>query len=147
MYLGLSSTLYALLTTFLWPQQPHITNKSLTFHLRHLHATTPSNQVLFADVQSPQSIHAQGHEAYNLRIPSTRQLKIPRTSANAFHSARRRSRVYGESIALDWSEDQVEGPDVGDKEVLLTLAKMTANAYVEAGDKEWYNLPGRWNQV
>ncbi|KAF9445762.1 alpha/beta-hydrolase [Macrolepiota fuliginosa MF-IS2] len=144
MYLGLPSTLYALLTTLLWPPQPQ--NSPITFHLRHIHATTQSNQVLFTDVQSPQAIHALGHDSYNLRIPSTKQLTIPHTSATSFQSARRRSRVYGESIALDWSEDQVEGPDVGDKEVLMTLAKMTANAYFEVGDKDWYDLPGRWNQ-
>lgn len=147
MYLGLPSTLYALLATFLSLPEPQTVSKPLSFHLRHLHAITPTNQVLFADVQNPQRIHAQGQESYDLRIPSTRSLKIPRTSADSFQSARRHSRVYGESTIMDWSEDQVEGPDVGDKEVLLTLAKMTANAYVEVGDKDWYDLSDRWNQV
>ncbi|XP_006459987.1 hypothetical protein AGABI2DRAFT_67491 [Agaricus bisporus var. bisporus H97] len=67
------------------------------------------------------------------------------TSASSFQSARRRSRLYGESAALTWSEDEVEGPDVSNKEMLITLAKMTANAYVEAKDSEWYDLKDRWN--
>ncbi len=147
MHFGLPSTLYALLATFLWPPEQPPTKNSLSFHLRHIHATTPSDQVLFADVRDPQGIHAQGQESYDLRIPSTRSLKIPRTSASSFQAARRRSRVYGESTIMDWSEDLVEGPDVGDKEVLLTLAKMTANAYLQVGEKGWYDLEGRWNQV
>jgi putative lipase involved disintegration of autophagic bodies len=147
MYFDLPSALYALLSTFLWPQPPDTRSTPLTFHLRHIHATTTSNNILFANVKSPERIQALGHDSFNLHISSTRQLNIHRTHANSFQTARRHSRVYGESVALDWSEDQVEGPDVRSKEVLTTLAKMTENAYVEVGDKDWYDLPHRWNQV
>ncbi|KAJ3566602.1 hypothetical protein NP233_g6902 [Leucocoprinus birnbaumii] len=108
---------------------------------------TTSNDILFADVRSPEQIHALGHDSFNLKILSTRRLSIPRTSALSFQAARQRSRVYGESIALDWSDDQVEGPDVSNKEVLLNLAKMTSNSYFEVGDKAWYDLGQRWNQT
>ncbi|KXN87029.1 Putative lipase ATG15 [Leucoagaricus sp. SymC.cos] len=146
MYLNLPSTLYAFIASFLWHQQPQPPASPLTFSLRHIHTTTPSNDVLFADIKSPERMQALGHDSFNLKIPSTRRLNIPRTSANSFQSARMHSRVYGESTALDWSEDQVEGPDVNNKDVLMTLAKMTANAYVEVRDKEWYDLSKRWNQ-
>ncbi|KAF5349561.1 hypothetical protein D9756_008809 [Leucocoprinus leucothites] len=146
MYLNLPSTLYALLFSFLWPGEQEVLNTPLTFNLRHIHASTPSNDILFADVKNPERIHALGHDSFNLEIPSTRRLAIHRTSLNSFQAARQRSLVHGESITLDWSEDQVEGPDVNNKKVLMTLAKMTANAYVEVGDKEWYDLPGNWNQ-
>lgn len=55
--------------------------------------------------------------------------------------------MYGQSAALTWWEDEVEGPDVTSKEVLITLAKMTANAYVEPKDAEWYPLQEHWNRV
>ncbi|EKM83324.1 hypothetical protein AGABI1DRAFT_34145 [Agaricus bisporus var. burnettii JB137-S8] len=145
MYLSLPGALYTLLTTYLWPKQHFPETKPLTFHLRHVHATATSSEILFADVQSPQQIQALGHDSYDLRIPSTRRLSIHHTSASSFQSARRHSRLYGESAALTWSEDEVEGPDVSNREVLITLAKMTANAYVEPKDSEWYDLKDRWN--
>jgi len=44
-------------------------------------------------------------------------------------------------------EDQVDGPDVSSKDVLATLAKMTANAYLQVADQDWYDLSHQWNQV
>ncbi|PAV16217.1 alpha beta-hydrolase [Pyrrhoderma noxium] len=52
--------------------------------------------------------------------------------------------TLGESAVLHWEEDEVEGPDVGRRETLLALAKMTYNAYVEPTDADWYELDKEW---
>jgi lipase ATG15 len=53
----------------------------------------------------------------------------------------------GQSQSLDWEEEIVPGPDVESRETLLTLAKMSNNAYVEPGDAYWYDLGERWNKT
>lgn len=53
----------------------------------------------------------------------------------------------GQSTSLDWDEDEIDGPDVTDHDTLLTLAKMTFDAYVEPSDSTWYDLGDRWNSV
>jgi len=146
MYWTLLSSLYALISSFKSLQTPREANY-LTFNLRHVYTSTPSNGILFADIENPEHVQALGHHSYKLEIPSTRKLVIPRAFQGSFQVARQRSRVHGESTVLDWSEDQVEGPDVSNKDVLITLAKMTANAYIQVADKDWYDLSHQWNQV
>ncbi|KAF7777922.1 hypothetical protein Agabi119p4_3994 [Agaricus bisporus var. burnettii] len=101
MYLSLPGALYTLLTTYLWPKQHFPETKPLTFHLRHVHATATSSEILFADVQSPQQIQALGHDSYDLPLSSQRGG--------------------------------------------IRDCTMTANAYVEPKDSEWYDLKDRWN--
>jgi putative lipase involved disintegration of autophagic bodies len=55
--------------------------------------------------------------------------------------------VKAESERVQWEEDEVEGPDVEDRETLLTLAKMTYDAYIEPTDDDWYDLGGDWLPV
>lgn len=45
-----------------------------------------------------------------------------------------------ESDANLWQSSQTVAPDVGDKETLLELAKMTSNAYFSKDDKSWRPL-------
>jgi lipase ATG15 len=47
-----------------------------------------------------------------------------------------------------WDPTDVLGPNVEDRETLLTLAKMTSNAYTTptAAASDWYALDG-WNKV
>jgi len=56
---------------------------------------------------------------------------------------------YGEAASLPasaWTTDDVTGPNITDKETILTLARMAANAYVEEpGDSEWEKIKGRFN--
>ncbi|KAF7776695.1 hypothetical protein Agabi119p4_5088 [Agaricus bisporus var. burnettii] len=103
MYLSLPGALYTLLTTYLWPKQHFLETKPLTFHLRHVHATTTSSEILFADVQSPQRIQALGHDSYDLPLFSQ-------------HGG-------------------------------VRDCTMTANAYVEAKDSEWYDLKDHLGHV
>lgn len=53
----------------------------------------------------------------------------------------------GENVHLPWDEDEVDGPDVNDRETLLMLAKMTYNAYVQPTDPDWYELGEKWPNV
>lgn len=47
-----------------------------------------------------------------------------------------------------WDEDEIVGPDVNDRNTLLTLAKMTSNAYFNGpSEKGWYDLGQEWNNV
>lgn len=45
-----------------------------------------------------------------------------------------------------WAMDEIAGPDVSDKETVLTFAKMTANDYIpEPGTGDWNQISGRFN--
>lgn len=146
MYWTLPSTLYALISSFTSLHPPGKANP-LTFNLQHVYMSTPSNGILFANIRDPKHVQALGHHSFKIEIPLTRRLTIPRASLGPFQTAREHSRVYGESTVLDWLEDQVDGPDVSSKDVLATLAKMTANAYLQVADQDWYDLSHQWNQV
>ncbi|ORX33672.1 Alpha/Beta hydrolase protein [Kockovaella imperatae] len=45
----------------------------------------------------------------------------------------------------DWEDVEVEGPDVSDRQTLITLAKMMSNAYVLPDGGEWWPLGKQWN--
>ena len=122
MYWTLPSTLYALISSFTSLHPPGRANP-LTFNLQHLYMSAPSNGILFANIKNPKHVQALGHHSFNIEIPSTRRLTIPKASLGSFQTARQHSRVYGESTVLDWLEDQVDGPDVSSKDVLATLQR------------------------
>ena len=44
----------------------------------------------------------------------------------------------------EWDDVEVEAPDVTDRQTLLTLAKMTSNAYVLPESGEWWPVDD-WN--
>jgi lipase ATG15 len=58
-------------------------------------------------------------------------------------------RLRGQPVALDasaWTIDDVQGPNVTDKETVLSLARMAANAYVlDDQDAEWYDVGKGFN--
>lgn len=117
------------------------TSSRLPLELRHLHAVSPEGHVVFQD--TPQQ--------YNLAAPytvNTRRIKSHRPSSfEAFSNARISSLRFAQSMALDWDEDEILGPDVEDRDTLLTLAKMTNNAYLEPNDAQWYDLGANWTVV
>ena len=59
------------------------------------------------------------------------------------------ARLTGTSPTLDaseWTADEVRGPNVTDKETVVSLAKMAWNAYTaEPGTGEWQDETGRFN--
>ncbi|KAF8589794.1 alpha/beta-hydrolase [Ramaria rubella] len=147
-------------TTATTPQVPLIHQHNaktspITLYLRHLHAVTNTSRVIFTDVpQAPlkvssfQNVSENPFAAYTL---STSMQITHRPSSFAAHANARRLSAglapRSEFVEeLVWDEEKVVGPDVTSRETLLTLAKMTSNAY--AGDpsySEWYDLDGGWN--
>lgn len=120
----------------------------LLFELRHLHAVASnSSRTIFADVSPDKLQTVQGYSngSYSIR---TRPITTHRPSSfSAFARARTRALRFGESEWLDWEEEEVLAPDVESREVLLHLAKMTNNAYVDPDDPAWYDLNEGWNTV
>ncbi|EGN97866.1 hypothetical protein SERLA73DRAFT_182624 [Serpula lacrymans var. lacrymans S7.3] len=132
-------TLRFLIGSFLWIKEPSVaTSPPLTFQLRHEHALSNSSLIIFSDIAP-----SFAPEVYGVNTASVRAHKP--VSAAAFHSARFRSMRYAQSEPFLWEDIEVQGPNVEDRQVLLTLAKMTSNAYVESTDKEWYAQDG-WNK-
>ncbi|KAI0315270.1 alpha/beta-hydrolase [Amylostereum chailletii] len=123
-----------------WTTEEDITPvpPTLSFQLRHLHAVSPSANVLFHDV--PQVTSFQ--EPY---LAKSRLIRTARPSSmEAFQVARRRSREEGVSEDLQWVYDEILGPDVESRETLLTLANMTSNAYTSPDKKDWHPLDANW---
>lgn len=109
---------------------PHV-HAQLRFHLRHIHATiSNSSNLIFSDV--PQA------EVYS--VDSRHLTSYRPTSFSAFSSARFRSVQDAQCDALLWREANVVGPDIKRRETLLTLAKMTSNAYTTPDKDDWYSI-------
>ena len=121
----------------------------LQFELRHLHAVSPDARVVFSDVHSADVralAAATGDPTSYVLRPQRVRAHRP-SSQDAFQRARVRSMRFGESELVDWDKVEVEGPDVGDRETLLELAKMTNNAYLSPGEQGWYDLGDNWTVV
>ncbi|KAF9041958.1 alpha/beta-hydrolase [Hymenopellis radicata] len=139
------------LLNVLTPSPPTSSQQSLRFELRHLHAVSPSSRVVFSDYK-PRLNHSRtlvGDGEYETAYSvATRRIYAHRPpSFNAFSDARLRSLRFGQSESLNWEEDEVLGPDVENREVLLTLAKMSNNAYLEPDENGWYDLGGNWSST
>ncbi|KAH7924671.1 alpha/beta-hydrolase [Leucogyrophana mollusca] len=152
------------LGSFLWRDESTSSSSSLhpvllsssprlTFHLRHQHAVVNSSQVIFSDFGPLDSSAFEFTASPNARDPaayngiSTVALQSHRPQSQfAFHSARFRSMQHEQSEKVHWHTADVHGPNVDDRETLLTLAKMTNNAYYERVSSGWYDLHG-WNRV
>ena len=115
---------------------------SLQFNLRHEHAVTSTNHIVFANVPNHLQLNQQPFAANTSSIRTYRP-----TSFAAYSDAIRRSVRHAQSSLLDWRDDEVQGPDVNSRETVLTLAKMTYDAYLEPSDKEWHELGPDWNYV
>jgi lipase ATG15 len=119
----------------------------LKFQLRHLHAVSKHGHVLFSDVDHALyagNLTAYASEEYTIDTRLLPSYRPP--SFDAVENARYRSMKYGQSALLDWDEEEIVGPDVESREALLTLAKMTSNAYLQPEDKGWYPLEN-WTTV
>lgn len=59
------------------------------------------------------------------------------------------ARSHGAAVALaetDWVTEEILGPNMSDKETLLTFGRMTANDYIEQpGAGDWNEISGRFN--
>ena len=116
---------------------------TLVFELRHEHAVSSTAHVVLKDIPRRQS--SLTGETFSV---NTRQVKRTRPSSyESFVHARTQSRLFKEHLIIDWDEDEIEAPDVEHRNTLLTLAKMTNDAYLEPGEAGWYELGERWNIV
>lgn len=63
------------------------------------------------------------------------------------HLAAARTDGYAQVLSSDsWTVDDVDGPDITDKESVLALAKMAANAYIMVpGTERWADVSGPFN--
>ena len=70
-------------------------------------------------------------------------------SLDAFHRARLLSLRHAQSEVdpVEWDTLEVEGPDIGNLNTLIQLARMSANAYALPGQKNWYEVDAAWNKV
>ncbi|KAG2131266.1 Alpha/Beta hydrolase protein [Suillus bovinus] len=139
----LPTTLRFWLGSLLWldfSQPPAVlpARTSLSFQLRHEHAITNDSRVVFSNVAP--SFAADSYVTTTSNI----QTHKPQ-SAKAFHSARLRSIRYDQSEQVLWDTTNVLGPNVEERETLLTLAKMTSNAYTSPTASDWYT-PNGWNK-
>jgi hypothetical protein len=120
--------------------------RPLTFTLRHQHSVTQGSRIIFSETNNPNALVSDA--SYTIR---TKPMTVHRpTSMTAHATARSRSMRFGQttSSSLLWDEALVEGPDVVDRETLLTLAKMTNNAYYDSSNQTgWYDLGPKWNTV
>jgi putative lipase involved disintegration of autophagic bodies len=109
--------------------QPPPPVPSLTFQLRHEHALTDNSRNVFSDIPSAQvNAYARMDKVFRVK---TQDIGLHRPTAPSV-----------------WSEMEVPGPNVSDRETLRQLAMMTNNAYEEnATSKDWYDLGPDWNSV
>lgn len=105
------------------------------------------NEVIWITEESQSERFNEG----SFRVQS-RQLKIQRLldrSTAVIGSLIRYAQASGFAATLepsDWTMDEVSGPDIDDKETILNLASMTANAYIKKPKTgEWENVDGRFN--
>ena len=120
----------------------------LTFQLRHLHAVSEHGHVLFSNVHHTSyagNLTADASEEYTVDTRLLPSYRPP--SLDAVKNARYRSMKYGQSTLMDWDEEEIPGPNIESRETLLTLAKMTSNAYLQPDEEEWYPLGENWTTV
>ncbi|KAK4700107.1 lipase ATG15, partial [Phenoliferia sp. Uapishka_3] len=161
--LALLSTASAEQITFSSPPQ------SRTLTLKHaIHISTSPNHrhlpPLHRSYSPSDLLSIQATEGHS----NTQQIRTVKTTAwrpssqRAYQAARRssfysqRARNAGRALSRDeqqdeewagglgWREDEIEMPDTSDVGTLLSLAKLTSNAY-SAPSSDWYDLEGKWN--
>lgn len=153
---------------WLLPQQPiaesgSTTAKgSLTFHHKHAYIANPSlphsfllpnqrqpPQIIFTSALSPPDISvARNPDDYTGAGQHPMQLKT--VSVNLRRPLRDLNvrSTTDQCDLVEWSEEEeVLSPDVEDKSTLTTLAMITGDAYARPGDKDWWDVGGKWNSV
>lgn len=142
------------------PKQPHTND----FTLRHIfHRGTyqdpslhkrydfrPQATVLVAqdhDDASSRSLEPPPH--FILRSHSEQIERLADRKPASVESYLQYARYMGSPAALDaslWTLDEVKGPNISDKDTVINLAIMAANAYVPiAGEGEWENVTQGYN--
>jgi lipase ATG15 len=120
------------------------------FTLRHIvHRGTYQDPNLHvrADIDPSDQVQVQSPVPIRSRTSSIQRLVDRRPATIDQHL--QHARLTGQPAALDvdqWTLDQVSAPDVTDKETVINLAYMAANAYViDPSDAEWQNVSQGFN--
>ncbi|KAJ5501168.1 Lipase class 3 [Penicillium expansum] len=133
------------------------------FSLRHIfHRGTYEQPELHArlDVKSDTRLRTVSEDGYGeqyiasesslvaLSSPLTIQRLVDRRlSVIQGHLAAARSSGFAAALSpLEWVMDTLPGPNITDKQTVLTFAQMTANDYIEEpGTGQWHTINGKFN--
>jgi len=123
---------------------------TMSFHLRHVHSVSrnDSRRVVFSDFVPGKGFWSEEEdEDYSYKVKTHPILTHRPSSLHAFNQARfNYDSIHPQSPAALWNPIQVPAPNVTDRETLLTLAKMTNNAYFQSSnDSNWYDLGTEWD--
>ncbi|KAL0954411.1 hypothetical protein HGRIS_003397 [Hohenbuehelia grisea] len=133
-----------------------LSSNHLRFELRHLHASSPAARIVFSDVHRHsryKSFDVYGNHSKALEdlratyTAKTRRAQTHRPRSFMLHDAARlQSMRHAQTPQGLWLQEDTVVPDVEDRETLLTLAKITNNAYyANPDDAGWYDLGEKWN--
>ncbi|KAF2425314.1 alpha/beta-hydrolase [Tothia fuscella] len=139
---------------------PPETAKNLEFTLRHIyhHGTHKyPNLHRRLDVPKDATIWTTQGDSLSLepvpkltaRLASLSIQRLVDRSHDRIDSLLDAGRMRGKALALDaseWTVDELPGPNITDKETVLSMARIAANAYVaEHSDAEWLDVGGGFN--
>ncbi|KAI2787933.1 putative lipase atg15 [Penicillium oxalicum] len=143
--------------------QPALSSEPYQFSLRHIfHRGThrhpdlyerldiePSTRLLLLseDGTSEESSEDEAPLVASSNPVTIQRLADRRVSVIQEHlSAARVSGMATASSPADWVMDTIPGPNVSDKNTVMTFARMTANDYIEVpGTEDWQNIHGPFN--
>lgn len=145
------------------PASPHTHTTARDFSLRHVfHHGTHKHPLLHRRLDVPE--HAAVWTAEHAHAAAADRQPMPRlrvkSEAMRIQRLADRSRptvdgildwgrTTGRPVQLaddDWTIDDVAGPNVTDKETVLSFARMASNAYIlEPGTEDWYDVGGGFN--
>lgn len=138
-----------LFSSFRRPEPPD----ELVFTPRHAHSQSLETGAPLFLANADAGIAAFGEAALRLRTRKT-TIRRPRTRPPHMLSwahAAAAARVSGVANATgwiapmtegEWEDIEIDGPDITDRQTLLSLAKMASNAYTTPDGDGWYPLPG-----
>ncbi|CRG86785.1 hypothetical protein PISL3812_03797 [Talaromyces islandicus] len=135
------------------------------FTLRHIHLrgthqdpdlhlkldVTPETRLvtIAEDTGLPEPAETSHLEALSIKSDSIYIQRLADRRPSVIESHLEYARSSGAATVLSddaWVMDEVDGPDVTSKDTILTLAKMTANDYIEEpGTGDWNIISGRFN--
>ncbi|UJO19878.1 Putative lipase ATG15 [Fulvia fulva] len=129
-----------------------------TFTLRHVyhHGThNYPNLHRYIDIQPESKLQVSyddgtTYEEAEVAFKAKAQSRIVQRMAHRSHSDIDAVQVhyftYGQPADVEWTEDEIAGPNISDKITVLTFAKMAANAYIfSRKDGEWQPVKGGFN--
>lgn len=140
---------------------------TLSFTPRHAHAQAldPAQPMLFSD--TPRSVQLQASAELDMTLRTRRTvIRRPKTRPPEMLSWAKSARARAASgnatvngwvappnnlhpaqglTESGWEDVEVEAPDITDRQTLITMAKMAADAYIQHDDYGWYPIEGSNN--